>query len=197
MTILLMALIGGIIGWTTNIVAIKLLFRPIVAFKIPLIGFTIQGLIPKRHHEIAKSVADTIEEELLSLEQVLDQMIEHLDKKAVLALLEERIGKAIIEHLPPLARSFSGSILGYLHDMVVKQGDQLLNEITEALVHQAVEKISVSAIIEQKILEFDLEDLEKIIIDLARTELKQIERLGGVLGVLIGIIQGLLVVFIL
>ena len=38
---------GAIISWFTNVLAIKMLFRPIKTFRIPLLNITIQGLIPK------------------------------------------------------------------------------------------------------------------------------------------------------
>lgn len=190
-----MAVIGAIIGWLTNIVAIKLLFRPLQPVKI--LGVTIWGLIPKRREAIAKSVAETIESELLNIEQVLDNVIAKVDKQKVLTMLEQRIGTAIVDKLPSLAKSFSGTILKYLHEMMNSEGDKLLTEITESLVHRAVDSISVGEIVEQKLLTFDLERIEQIILKLAKQELVQIERLGGILGFIVGLIQGLIVVFLL
>jgi len=46
--LLILAIIGGIIGWITNLLAIKMLFRPFHPINIPLINLKIQGLIPKR-----------------------------------------------------------------------------------------------------------------------------------------------------
>src|SRR3972149_7654668 len=66
--LLLPPVIGAIIGWLTNFVAIKLLFRPHVPFSI--LGFQVQGVIPKRRKEIARSMAKTIEKELLSSEDL-------------------------------------------------------------------------------------------------------------------------------
>lgn len=47
-TILILTVVGGLIGWITNILAIKLLFRPITPIRIPILNFEILGLIPKR-----------------------------------------------------------------------------------------------------------------------------------------------------
>jgi uncharacterized membrane protein YheB (UPF0754 family) len=55
---------GAIIGWVTNYVAIKLLFRPHIPFSI--LGYQVQGVIPKRRKEIARSMARAIEKDLLS-----------------------------------------------------------------------------------------------------------------------------------
>ena len=58
----LMIIIGALIGWITNYFAIKMLFRPLK--EINILGFKVQGLIPKRKMEMAESIADTIQEEL-------------------------------------------------------------------------------------------------------------------------------------
>src|SRR3989338_4570246 len=48
---------GAIIGWFTNYVAIKMLFRPYRP--VNLLGYKLQGLIPKRRKEIAAGIAKT------------------------------------------------------------------------------------------------------------------------------------------
>ncbi len=42
----LLSIIGASIGYITNVIAIKLLFRPVEPMNV--IGFKIQGVIPKR-----------------------------------------------------------------------------------------------------------------------------------------------------
>ena len=64
--------IGAMIGWITNYVAIKMLFRPYKEINFGL--FKIQGLIPKRKHEIAVSIADTVQKELISLKDVTSSL---------------------------------------------------------------------------------------------------------------------------
>lgn len=196
MMILLMALTGAFIGWGTNLIAVKLLFKPLKPFKIPLTPIVFQGLIPKRRAEIAASVAKTIEEDLVDLESIFNQLIETMDKEAILAMLEEKLSVIIKANLPTLLQSFSGTIQKYVHEMMVKQGDQLLTEIAESLMHRAINDIKISEMIEEKIMAMDILVLEDMIIQLTKTELKQIEVLGGVLGFLIGIVQGIFAVML-
>ena len=54
----------------------------------------------------------------------------------------------------------------------------------------------IQKIVEEKINELDLEKLEEIIIKVAKKELKHIEILGLVLGAVIGVLQGILVIFL-
>ena len=49
---------------------------------------------------------------------------------------------------------------------------------------------------EDRINAFEMENMEDIILSIAKKELKHIERLGGILGGLIGLIQGIIVIMI-
>lgn len=185
----ILALIGAFIGWMTNVFAIKLLFRP---FKpIHILGFTLQGLIPKRRHDIAKSIGETVDQELMSVEEIIDDFVENLDKTEIKEMIRVKIKDIIQRKLPPLIPI--SMVMGIVNDVIDKQGDDLIDEITEKMIHKATDTIDISGIIEDNINTFDLEKIERIIIDLAQKELKHIEYLGGIIGFLIGIVQGLII----
>lgn len=92
--LLILATIGAIIGWTTNVIAIKLLFRPIDPIKVPVLGWTLQGLMPKRKKEIAKNIGETVETELVSIEEIIDKMIEGTDKTTIIEALKKAYCRA-------------------------------------------------------------------------------------------------------
>ncbi|KYH29631.1 DUF445 family protein [Clostridium colicanis] len=81
--VLFSAIVGAIIGYITNWLAIKMLFRPheekrIFGLKVP---FT-PGLIPKEQKRIAKSVADAIGNHLLTSDTMLEALQNNgIDKK--------------------------------------------------------------------------------------------------------------------
>lgn len=193
--IILLTLVGALIGWTTNVIAIKLLFRPIKPINIGPIR--IQGLIPKRKEDIALSIGEVVEQELLSVDEIMDRLIESTDKKDVIELLKKKIVALTSEKIPAfLPSSFSGMIHKYIEDVIDEKGEQLLDELTETMVHKATASISVSTMIKDKINELPLEEIEKMVIKIANKELKHIEYLGGVLGFMIGLFQGILIQFI-
>ena len=70
--ILLMGIIGGIIGYITNKLAIKLIFRPINPVKIPILNIEVLGLIPKRKNEIAIKIGEIIQDEFISVDDILE-----------------------------------------------------------------------------------------------------------------------------
>lgn len=186
-----MGLVGAIIGWTTNVMAIKMIFRPINAIRIPVIGYEIQGLIPKRRKEISKNIAETIEQELLSLEEIIEELINDDNKEQVYRLIKDKLKNLADEKFPAfIPTSFKTMILHHIFKMIEEEGDDAINELTEVLIHKAIEKVSVSGMIEEKINMADYGKIEEIILTIARRELKHIEFLGGVIGLVIGLVQG-------
>lgn len=187
--LLILAIIGAFIGWMTNVFAVKLLFRPLKPVRIT--GFELQGLIPKRRSEIAASIGETVEKELVSINDIMDSFVEDLDKTEIKKIVKDKIEQIIRKKIHRLAPI--GLIMGIVNEVVEKQGDELIDEITEKMIHKTTQSIDISQMIEDNINAFDLEKIEAITLELASTELKHIEYLGGLIGFLIGLIQGLII----
>mgnify|MGYP003335489021 FL=1 len=61
-------LVGALIGYATNWLAVKMLFRP---RKPTGIGpFQFQGVVPRRQEALADSIAETVQDELISAKDV-------------------------------------------------------------------------------------------------------------------------------
>lgn len=188
----ILAIIGAFIGWMTNVFAIKLLFRPLQPVNI--LGLKFQGLIPKRKKDIAENIGETVEKELISVEEIIDKMIEQTDKEGIVEEIRNKVLKIVDEKMPifvpPTMRNM---IMGMVNEAIDDNAETMMNEMSEKLVHHAAKKVSISLLIQEKIMDFPLEKLEGIIMDIAKKELKHIEYLGGVIGFMIGILQGLIV----
>lgn len=192
MYIVIMTLVGGFIGWTTNVIAVKLLFRPLKPIKLPFTSYSIQGLIPKRQAEIAKSIGETVESELITVEEIIDKMIEEEDKTAIIEAAKKRILELAENNMPSMVPSmFKGMIIKYVEEAIDQNAESIMNELSEKIVHQATEKVHIAEMVEEKIMTLDLIKLEEIILSISKNELKHIEWLGGILGLLIGLVQSL------
>ena len=189
----ILALVGAIIGWVTNILAIKLIFRPLNPINIPILNLKIQGLIPKRKAELAKSIGEIVETELVSMDEIIDKFIEEQDKSEIIFNIKRKIKNVAEQKLPPILPStIKALILNYIDDVVDQEAEKAINELTEKIIHKATTKVKIALIIEDKINEFELDKLEKIILAIAKKELKHIELLGGLIGFLIGLLQGVI-----
>ena len=194
--ILILAVIGGFIGYVTNVVAIRLIFRPIEPIKIPILNIEIVGLIPKRRAEIAANVGEIIQEEFLSMDEILANIITDEDKEEVVRYIKARVKIIIHEKVSFIPSGIKNMIQDYLGEIIESEVKQSIDELSKNIINKANERIDIQKMVEDKINELDLYELEEIIIRIAKKELKHIEFLGLVLGVLIGIAQGLITMFI-
>lgn len=187
-----MVFIGVIIGWFTNYLAIKLLFRPYK--EINFIFFKLQGLIPKRRKEISLNIADVVEKELISVDDIA-QKIEKMevDEGIIDELLDKIIGeklqKNILEKNPLLKMIINDSIIEKIKSYFKKTILENKSEIIEKIIKIGKEKINFREIMLEKMENFSLEEIEKIILQISKKELKHIEIIGGVLGGIIAVFQ--------
>lgn len=194
--ILIMGMIGGIIGYITNKLAIKLIFRPIKPIKIPILNIEIIGLIPKRKNEIAIKIGEIIQEEFISIDDILKDLITEDDKAKIVDYIKYKVS-LIVDEKATLIPSYIKSIIkGYIDEIIETEVNNSIDELSEEIVAKAHQRINIQQIVENKVNELDLIELENIILSIADNELKHIEILGLVLGFLIGIIQGIITIFI-
>ena len=194
--ILLLAFIGGAIGYVTNVIAIKLLFRPINPIRIPIINKEIMGLIPKRKTEIAINIGEIIEKELLSADEIINSMITNNDKEEVVSYIKVKIKMIIDEKMAFIPTPFKSLVQGFISDNIEVEIRESIDELSKDIIKKANERIDIKEMVKTKIEELDLYELEKIIISIAQKELKHIEILGFILGFIIGIVQGVIIIFL-
>jgi uncharacterized membrane protein YheB (UPF0754 family) len=193
--LLFLAAIGAVIGWMTNVIAIKLLFRPINPISIPGLPFKFQGLIPKRKAEIARSIGEVVADELVSMEEIINKLIEGIDRAEVIKMIKVKIVTMANEKMPAMIPSmFKGMIISNVETMIDENGESIMIELTEKLAHKALEAIDIKEIVEDRINAYDFEKIEEMTIKIAQNELKHIEVLGGIIGFLIGLLQGTIVI---
>jgi len=187
-------IIGAFIGYLTNYVAIKLLFRP--HKPISILGFTIQGLIPKRREEIARSIAHTIERELISskdIASVLDAVNWKEDvEKAVEGLIEHRFSASKIKKIPLLGL-VSENLIYHIKYIITRDILEEVEKKKPLLLKRVTENVDVKGLLTDRIDRLDLERFEDLLTNFIAKELRYIEILGGVMGFIIGVAQSGLV----
>ena len=198
MKLVIMVIVSAAIGWITNWVAIKMLFRPYNEINLGL--FKIQGLIPKRRAEIGSGIANVIQNELISIKDVIANIDREEFSKRLNDLiddvLEKNLKTKVKEKFPVMQMFFSDKMAKEVSDSIksIIMGNQ--EKIFEIFSNYAEENIDFSTIITDKISNFSLDKLEEIINGLAKKELKHIEVIGAILGAFIGLVQYFITLFV-
>lgn len=148
------------IGWITNILAIRMIFRPYREKKIldKKVPFT-PGLIHRRRPELARKIGEVVKEDLLRQDRIRKITSEKLDR-----YLHDNGVK------DKGALAFFGSISGTLTDKLVR-GLEIDNIVCEE-----INRISTA-------------DIENIVYKVVGRELRYIQFLGGLLGGCIGLVH--------
>jgi uncharacterized membrane protein YheB (UPF0754 family) len=189
-------LVGGFIGWITNLIAVRMLFHPRVPVKIG--PFSVQGVFPKRQEQLAQKLGELVATELFSGKDAAESIRKAALSEASIDLVLGKIGTALQTRVPavfPMATMF-------LTPEVMKSIMEAFRPDVEALLSLLVDKLSgtlehtvdIREIVREKVSAFSSDKLEEIILGLMKKELVFVEYVGGVLGVLIGIAQVLLTV---
>jgi uncharacterized membrane protein YheB (UPF0754 family) len=193
----LIPIIGAIIGYFTNYIAVKMLFRPLLPINIPILNISIQGLLPSRRDELAVSIAESIESNLLSIDSIIEEFDKELIKEELNIIIKETIEKKINDNfkyvMPKMLKDVSREILT---DIVQEEIDNNFDSWMDNIANKIKDEVDLKEMIEEKIKSFPLIKVEEIVLEIADRELKHIEYLGGIIGFVIGLGQLLLVYLI-
>ncbi|SMB99002.1 Protein of unknown function [Thermanaeromonas toyohensis ToBE] len=187
---LIIPLLGAFIGWITNVLAIRLLFRPRKPYKF--LFWTLQGLIPRRRDELATQIAIVLDRDLLPLEELVKKFKNKVVEDKLAALVGEIVRKRITERLPNFVPLGWKAALGHALEEAARREVPLLLEKVEKELLLQPDNYSLGNIVMEKLKALQLEQVEELVLKVAAKELRYIELLGGILGLAIGFFQALI-----
>jgi len=161
--VLLIPLISALVGWFTNVVAIKMMFHPVEFVGIPpYLGW--QGVIPANALRLAKVSNTLITQKLLSLRELFDQTFN--------------------------AESFAGKLGGVIDDVTEQVIDEVANKHAKAMWDNAGEfmqdkvrqHVRAEVIEVSRAIAMDMADDIDSIMDIERTVLEAMERHKALMG---------------
>lgn len=167
-----------------------MLFKP--RRSVSILGIRFQGLIPARKQELGAKIGEIIEREMLCSQTIKEELKKINIDDFMAGIVKNLIRNGLAEKLRELP--FLG---GFINDTLISKLETLAMEgilaqgpsIKDALAVEVEKHLEIKRIIEQKIQSFNLERLEKMILEASSKEFTVIEYLGGVLGFVVGILQ--------
>ncbi len=204
---LILILTGGLLGYGTNWLAIKMLFAPVAKkflFGYPL-PFT-PGLIPRERYRIAHSIGTTVATHLITEDEIhkkikelqigstiADITIAEINKRLFLeegeekdASLKDVFFKNLL-HSVRTSSSVKNKLTATFHPLIAKKAEKEIEKQSPKL----IESLNIEQLVIEKINGLDINELEALILSTVSKELRYIALLGGVVGMLIGTVQAL------
>jgi len=193
--IYLLPILAALIGWITNYLAIKMLFHPHQPKKI--LGLTFQGVFPKRQAQIAEKLGDLVANELFSMQDVAQKIEDLSTQPEVLEEVGKRIEKTIrgklISAFPMLSMFLSDEMIEKVTNLFKGELEDFLRVSAQGLAVKMKDSVDVQGLVREKVQAFSSNKIEELLLSFMEQEFRFIEKIGAVLGFLIGCIQVFLV----
>lgn len=172
-----------------------MLFRP--REEKSFLGIKIQGVFPKRKEALAVKLGQIVSTELLSEEDLKIAIEKSTSPTEIGVMLDEKINKLITEKLPTaipaLSMFLNQELINVIKLTILSELESLVTTLTTSLGTKIYSRIDIHQIVEEKVRAFSSEKMEELIFTIMKKEFRFVEKIGAVLGFLIGLIQVLIV----
>jgi uncharacterized membrane protein YheB (UPF0754 family) len=195
--LLFLPLIAGIIGWGTNVLALKMTFYPLEFIGIRWKKYKIfgwQGIVPQKARKMASRSVDMIINNLIDVEEqfakINPKVVAKEMEPRMLGLTRQIFEEAISQEVP-MWKLLSAKQKDLIFQRAVKEIPKVTEEIMEEVKNNITEifnlkKMAVDQLLQNKNL------LNKIFLEVGHKEFKFIEYSGFYFGALFGIVQVIL-----
>ena len=184
-------------GFFTNWMAVQLLLKPVKPVNI--LGFKLQGLLPRRQEELAERISSAIAERFLTREDILN-FLRQVDPVAAMRVLlaekwDEKLGE-ILDSIPMAKMFISSERLQGIRDKIAGALAEEAGAFTERLVDSLDGKIDLKETLRRNIMAFDVTELNDIIEQIGYREFREIAWVGAAIGLVIGAVHGVINVLV-
>ncbi|MBO1199189.1 DUF445 domain-containing protein [Staphylococcus simiae] len=157
-----------------------------------------QELIRLTSHPKAKAIATTvIHNEYLELKRKqLNEVITEKQFAEISEVSANYISNTIYQQSHRSLQQMMPNVIDYLEQHLVQQLTTMITSQLSKHLSSIMKKVNLRGLVEEQINTFDLDYIEKLIIEIADKELKLIMSLGFILGGIIGFFQGLVAIFV-
>ena len=185
-----MPLVAAFVGWSTKIVALEMIYRPLEFKGIGPVGW--QGIVPRRAGKVGSKTIELLTENLLKPEELVERIdaaeaVEALRAPLAQAIddisrdLAEQIRPGLWDSLPDAGRK---AVQGRIHAQVPRITENLLREMKSDLSRYVdVQFLAVTTLVRNK------EKLVKLMRGLGDNAMAFVRRSGIYFGFGIGLVQ--------
>ncbi len=181
----------ALIGWITNVIAVKMIFQPREPWS--LAGRGADRVLPKHQEHFAREMGEVVTTDLITT----GEMVERLDAARLFEALRPVIDRTLARVVDDLRQQLTEPQRALLSDAVIdslrKQVEQELEaelpSIAARVREEADELVNLTELVSEKLIAIGPAKLEELIYRTGGKELKFIEYYGGIFGFVLGLLQ--------
>jgi uncharacterized membrane protein YheB (UPF0754 family) len=184
-------IISAFIHWLTIWMALKLLFHPRRPRRV--LGFTLQGVFPKKQRQIAESLGRIVGQQLLSFGDIGKTIADPENVKRILPQVEAHIDNflrnKLKETMPMISMFIGEKTIVQLKGVFMAELEELFPVVMRSYVSHLREDLDLERIVVERIAGFSNDRLEAMLNEFLTKEFRFVEVIGAGLGFLIGLLQ--------
>jgi uncharacterized membrane protein YheB (UPF0754 family) len=188
---IMIPVISAFIGWIPIRIAIKMLFHPKKPVRI--LGFTIQGIFPRRQPQFAQKVGALVSNELVSFPEIEATITNEENVKKIMPLAEIHIDDFLRNKLkdafPMIGMLIGEKTIGTLKTIFMNELETIFPIIIKEYVQNLQKDLDLENMVAAKIAALSADKLEASLYQALAKELRLVQIFGVVLGLLMGLVQ--------
>ena len=165
-----------------------------------ILGFTIQGIFPKRQKQFAEKLGKLVSDELLSFKDIESRIINPENLKKILPMVENHVNDflkvKLSKEMPFISMFIGDKTIDSLKTIFMQELEIIFPQLMEGYMLNLKEELDLEKIVVEKVSAFSSDKLEQILNQIMSKEFQFVEIIGAVLGFLIGIFQILITLMI-
>jgi uncharacterized membrane protein YheB (UPF0754 family) len=193
---LVMPLFGLFVGWTTDWLALKMVFRP-TQERVLLGPLRWHGRFHRRRHEVTEVYGDMLTREILTPRLLLDAMLNGPAADRLFAMVERAAGEAIDAEVgvgrPVVTLTLGTARYEQLKQKIARRAIERIPETAAHLEAYAESRLDVRNTVVDKMHQLTTDEYEGILRPVFKEDEKILIAVGALLGFLVGELQVVLV----
>ena len=189
--------VAAIIGYSTNYLAVKMLFHP--RDKKRILFFEVQGIFPKRQEALGARLGEIVARELVSVDDISEKIKQAASSDQMQQAVDEHLDRLIREKLPvifPMMAMFlNDELIVKIKKVFQAEILNITSDLTDKMSGNLKQTLNIEEMVREKVVQFSSDKLEAVLFEIMRKEFKFIEIVGGILGFVIGVVQVMIVYF--
>lgn len=182
---------GFLVGWFTNYLALKVIFRPMKPKKF--LCWTIQGLFLKRQRKVSKVFARVVITEVVHVKAIWEAVFTGPLSSNFFAMLRSHtliFTEKLVAELKPLAIAAMGANnFANMKEDIAQKVIESFPSIIDQSYEYTQEALHMEKTVRTKMQELQPEEFEGILHPAFEEDEILLIALGGVLGAIVGVIQ--------
>lgn len=189
---------AAFIGWVTNRLAVKMLFRPKKPVRI--FGITWQGVFPAKQPQFAQQIGALVSRELVSFTEIESTITSEESVKKIMPVAEQHIDdflrNRLKEAFPMIGMLIGEKTIGTLKTIFMNELETIFPIIMKGYVQNLQKDLDLEKMVATKIAALSADKLEAGMYEGLKKELRMAGFFFSLLGFLIGWVQvGIIYIF--